>query len=307
MITVAGEALIDLIADDTGAVVARPGGAAFNVARFVAQLGAACTYVGLLSGDRFGDLLRAELLSAGVVLGLPEPTSAPTTLALAQLDEAGSAEYRFYVQATAAAQLVHADLPDGLLDASRVLVLGGIAIAVEPVRATLLALLESVSRSVVVVLDPNCRGDAIADLQAYRKTVSRVLRRADVLKVSVEDVAVLAPGSAPESYALDALEHGPSVVIVTDGPRELLLATTDGVRRLPVPEVDVVDTIGAGDAFVAALLTWLSANPGADLGSVAPRELQSGIERAMEVAAAVCSMRGAALPPAHPVLNSQRP
>jgi len=296
MLTVAGEALMDLIADASGALVPRPGGGAFNVARFAAQLGVPCTYLGPLSRDSFGDLLRTALLDAGVTLAVPEPTDVPTTLALARLDESGAADYRFYVHATAAAQLDHADVRDGLLASSRALVLGGIVMAVDPARQALLALADSAPENLVVLLDPNCRPDVITDISEYRETVASIQRRADVLKLSAEDIAVLAPGCDPQEYALDALAHGPSVVIVTDGAGDLLLARADGVRRLPVPETEVVDTIGAGDAFVAGFLRWLLSNAAIDLPEITLDELQDGVESAMRVAAAVCSMRGATLP-----------
>ena len=86
MITVAGEALIDLVIDATGAVTAVPGGAPFNVARMIAKLGGDCQFVGKLSDDGFGDQLRSALVQDGVRIAVPDPTRAPTTLAIARLD-----------------------------------------------------------------------------------------------------------------------------------------------------------------------------------------------------------------------------
>src|SRR5579875_2115283 len=95
VIVVAGEALMDVLAEPDDRLVALPGGAVFNVARALGWLGADCTYLGRLSGDRFGAELRARLTEAGVRLAVEEPADVPTTLALAELDEAGSARYRF--------------------------------------------------------------------------------------------------------------------------------------------------------------------------------------------------------------------
>jgi fructokinase len=104
MITVAGEALIDVVIDASGSVTALPGGAPFNVARTIARLGGDCQFLGKLSDDRFGEQLRSSLEDAGVRI-VANPTPAPTTLAIARLDEFGTAEYRFYLQGTSAAQL----------------------------------------------------------------------------------------------------------------------------------------------------------------------------------------------------------
>ena len=111
MITVAGEALIDLVIDASGSVAAVPGGAGLNVARTIARLGGDCRYLGKLSDDGFGDQLRCSLEEAGVRIAVPDPTPAPTTLAIARLDALGAAEYKFYLERTSAAELTTADVP----------------------------------------------------------------------------------------------------------------------------------------------------------------------------------------------------
>ncbi len=296
MIAVAGEALVDVIAEASGTLTALPGGAPFNVAANVARLGVPCTYLGRLSEDPFGVRLRGELLSAGVVLAAPEPVAVPTTLALAQLDETGSADYRFYIEGTSAAALVPADVPDSLLQGCRALALGGLGLVFEPIRSTLLGLVEHVPAGLAVVLDPNCRPRATPDLERYRETIASLLRRVDVLKISVEDVAVLSPGTDPLEYGVEVLAHGPSAVLITHGPDSVSVITLDGVRSVPVPPVKVVDTIGAGDAFVAGILAWLHGHPKLEPQTIELDVLCSGVEAAIEVAAAVCGVRGAALP-----------
>ena len=118
MITVAGEALIDLVIDASGSVTRLPGGAAFNVARAVARLGGDCQFLGKLSDDGFGEQLRSSLEEAGVRIAVPDPTPAPTTLAIARLDELGTAEYKFYLERTSAAELASADIRPEVLDGS---------------------------------------------------------------------------------------------------------------------------------------------------------------------------------------------
>jgi fructokinase len=296
MIVVAGEALVDVIADASGTLLAMPGGAPFNVAANVARLGVPCTFLGRISEDPFGVRLRAELESAGVTLAAAEPVSVPTTLALAQLDEAGVADYRFYIVGTSAAALQPSDLPASLLAGARALALGGLGLVYEPIRSTLLGLVAQLPADVAVVLDPNCRPRATPDLASYRETIATLLARVDVLKISAEDVAVLAPGTDPVQYGVDALAVGPQAVLITHGPDSVSVITPAGVRSVPVPPVQVVDTIGAGDAFVAGVLAWLHAQPDFDPRAIALDALCRGVEAAIGVAAAVCRVRGAALP-----------
>jgi fructokinase len=296
MITVAGEALMDIVADAAGTLTPLPGGAPFNVARIVSRLGEQSSYLGLLSADQFGARLRAELLGAGVQLATPAAVSAPTTLAIAQLDAGGSADYHFYVQGPSAVALRRDDVPPGLLDGCRALALGALSIVYEPIRSTLLELVEQAPASVLVLLDPNCRPHAIPDLESYRRTIERLVKRADMIKASVEDLELICPARDPLTYAAELVARGPAAVVVTDGPNSVTLITRDGLRSIPVPSVEVVDTIGAGDAVVAGLLAWLAGHPDVDPRAAALEVWQGAVGAAVEVAAAVCTTHGATLP-----------
>ena len=114
MIVVAGESLIDLIVGADGRVEAIPGGGPYNVARTLGRLGQAVAFLGRMSTDRFGSVLRAGLAAEDVDLGLVPMTDAPTLLAVAELDAGGAATYHFYAAGTAAPGLIPADVPDGL-------------------------------------------------------------------------------------------------------------------------------------------------------------------------------------------------
>ena len=118
MITVAGEALMDVLVEPSGKVTALPGGAPFNVARTIARLGADCQFLGRLSDDGFGRRLRMSLEQEHVRLAVARATSAPTTLAIAELDDSGSADYRFYLDGTAAAQMEPSDIPPDVWQSS---------------------------------------------------------------------------------------------------------------------------------------------------------------------------------------------
>src|SRR6478736_2827991 len=172
MITVAHEALIDLIVDADGHVDPRLGGAGFNVTRAVARLGWPVAYLGRLSGDRFGQLIRANLDQHGVKIAVEAPSAAPTTLALVDLDPVGTSTEHMMVNAPG---------------------------------------------SVTVMLDPNCRPTAIISRQDYLDRLMRIARRADLVKVSTEDLAYMFPGQDAGAAAAELAAQGPACVLVTDG------------------------------------------------------------------------------------------
>jgi fructokinase len=256
VIVVAGESLIDLVVADDGTVRATPGGGPFNAARTLARLGVPVSFLGRVSTDAFGRQLRARLVADGVDSGLLVATDDPTLLAVAEIDADGGATYRFQTHGTAAAGLAPADVPNGLPPGTSALHVGTLGLVLEPMAATIEAIVLAASADVLVLLDPNCRPAAIADPSAYRARIDRLLGRVDVLKASVDDLAWLEPGREPVDAARRLLDRGPSLALLTDGPRPVRIVTLRDVVALDVPSVAVVDTIGAGDAFGAGVLAW---------------------------------------------------
>jgi fructokinase len=294
-IVVAGEALIDLVLDDAGALAPHPGGGPFNAARAIGRLEQPVRYLGRLSSDRFGALLRNELLADGVDLGSAVATDDPTTLALAELDAGGGATYRFYFEETSAPGLTPADT-EGALDDAAVLYVGTLGLVLEPMASTLEALAGAAPAGVLVALDPNCRPAVIGDPPAYRARLARMLARSDVVKASEDDLAWLAPGSAPAEAARALLAQGPRVALVTLGPAGALVVTGEDVVEVLAPAVEVVDTIGAGDAFGGAFLaSWLRRGLTRDeLADVAT--VVETTRFACAVAALTCARAGASPP-----------
>jgi fructokinase len=296
MIAVGGEALIDLVIDDAGGVVAKPGGGPFNVARTIARLGESCRFLGALSTDRFGLLVRHRLEADGVDITHATTTELPTTLAAAELDASGAATYRFYFDGTAAPSFsLDAGTGAGLAGAAA-LHIGTLGLVLEPMATALSTLVASASEDVLVVVDPNCRPSAVNDRRAYLARLQEVLRRADVVKVSVDDLDYISPGASPCDAARDLLQLGPAVVLITAGGDDVAVTTVHEELIVPVPKVDVVDTIGAGDAFSGAFVAWWTTSSLRREDLRRRDALRDATAAAVIVAAKTCERSGAEPP-----------
>jgi fructokinase len=263
MIVVAGESLVDLIIEPSMRLVAIPGGGPFNTARTIARLGSDVAFLGRISTDRFGRDARARLAADGVRLDHVESTDDPSTLAVAELDDAGVATYRFYVRGTAAAGLTEAMLPRVLAARPTAVHVGTLGLVLEPLASTVEALVGALDAATILMVDVNARPTATPDPAHYRARVGRLLARADVVKVSVEDLAFLHPGVEPAAALAQVVAAGPSVVLQTDGGAPLTVALGERRITLPVPSVPIVDTVGAGDAFGGGFLhAWTAAGHG---------------------------------------------
>ena len=297
MILVAGESLVDLIEADGWHVSARPGGAPFNVARGVARLGVPCRFLGGISTDRYGRMLRDELVADGVGADRLVVGDRPTALAVAEIND-GTAEYRFYLDGTSAAA-VPADAGPAALDPDTAIVyLGGLALWLEPIGTAVERLVEHVSSTVIVMLDPNIRPPAIVDEALARARLARLLARADVVKVSVEDLDWMSPGVGTVDAARRLLDGGCACVLLTEGADGAHVLTRDAELHVPASPVDVVDTIGAGDAYCAGFAAWWAGagHTSAELGDI--DLLESAAQHAALVAAITCERVGAAPPTA---------
>jgi fructokinase len=256
VIVVAGESLIDMVPTGDGAFRAVPGGGPFNVARTIARLGEPCTYLGSLSTDGFGQMLREGLVASEVDDSYAPSTDVPTTLALAWLDAAGAASYLFYVDGTSAAALSVFEARAVLEATPRILYVGTLGLVLEPMASSVEALVTSLPSDVLLVVDPNCRPSVIESHPVFLDRLGRILRRADVVKVSTDDLEYLHPGRAGADGAHRILARGPRVLLLTDGDNDVRVFTDWAELRVPVPQVPVVDTIGAGDSFCGGFVTW---------------------------------------------------
>ena len=293
MIVVAGEALIDLIVGTDGGLAAIPGGGPYNTARTVARLGQRVTFLGRISTDRFGRDLRANLARDGVAADGVIETDDPTTLAVAELDDLGVARYHFYLEGTSAAGLTEADAAGVVASSATALHVGTLGLVLEPAGTTIERLVVRSDPSRLVMLDPNCRPSATPDASAFRARIDRIARRADVVKVSDDDLRFLAPDRAPDATIDRLLALGARVVLRTHGSDDVEIRMASGRETVPVPAVEVVDTVGAGDAFGGGFLaSWIAAGRGRD--DLASMDLVcDSVRVAVRVAALSCARPGA--------------
>ena len=295
-IGVVGEALIDLkvAEDDPARPVAHPGGSPMNVAVTLGRLESDAAFLGRLSGDAFGKLLRSHLTDSGVDLRWAVEAEEPTSLAIVSVAPGGGASYSFYVEGTADWQWRIDELPSAPeLTAVHA---GSLGIALEPGGAAVEEWLDSLSSAVTVSLDPNVRPALLGDRERYRDRLEKWLAFSRIVKVSDEDLEWIWPGADPGELARGWVEDGRSLVVVTRGGDGSLVLCGGEEFSVPAHPADMVDTVGAGDSFSGGLLDWLGRNdrlsPGA-LDRLSADEAREAVRFASMVAAVTCSRPGA--------------
>jgi fructokinase len=294
VIVVCGEALIDIIPAGDGTRRPVPGGGPFNTARAVARLGAPTSFLGRLSTDAFGVVLARELATDGADLSLVSYGPEPTTLAVAELDGDGLAEYEFYVHGTSAPNLTLEMVPAKLPAAVGALHIGTLGLVLEPMATTLTEVSRRESEHRLLMLDPNVRPQLVTDAEKYRRRLDGLVEHSTIVKASEGDLAWLYPQLDCELAARRMLDLGARLVLVTLGAEGALAVSSLGTVRVAAPKVEVVDTIGAGDAFGAAVLAWLHDHDSLRPDLALDREgLESMLGFACLVAAITCTRAGA--------------
>ena len=266
-IWVLGDAVVDLLPDGEGRLLQCPGGAPANVAVGIARLGGQSAFIGRVGDDPFGRFMAKTLADEKVdVKSMRLDPAHRTSTVVVDLDDQGERSFTFMVRPSADLFLESADLPT--FSAGEWLHVCSIALSAEPSRsATFEAMATIREAGGYVSFDPNIRPDLWPDENALRRCLEQALQSADVVKLSVEELAFLT-GNVEVNVGLDTLmARCPArLVLVTQG-KEGVIAWHDGtVKHYPATPVECVDTTGAGDAFVAGLLYGLAA--GQDLTPV---------------------------------------
>ena len=266
-IWVLGDAVVDLLPDGEGRLLQCPGGAPANVAVGIARLGGQSAFIGRVGDDPFGRFMAKTLADEKVdVKSMRLDPAHRTSTVVVDLDDHGERSFTFMVRPSADLFLEPADLPT--FSAGEWLHVCSIALSAEPSRSATFEAMAAI-REVggYVSFDPNIRPDLWPDENALRRLLEQALQSADVVKLSVEELAFLT-GNVEVNVGLHVLmARCPArLVLVTQG-KEGVIAWHDGaVEHYPATPVECVDTTGAGDAFVAGLLYGLAA--GQDLTPV---------------------------------------
>ena len=306
MILCCGEALIDFVPlPGVRAYSPCPGGSVYNIAVGLGRLQAPVGFLCQVSTDYFGDLLIDYLQENGVQTGLCPRSDDPTTLAFVSLPGAEGEEprYMFYANDSADRKLTAESLPQ-LTPEIKALHFGSISLVMEPGATALETLMQRESGQRIISLDPNVRPGLIANRDAYRARFEKWVGLVDILRLSLVDFDFMYPGQPLEPIIASWFDLGLSLCIVTKGAKGAVGTTSMGVTAgSPAPQVQVADTVGAGDTFLAAALAYLQQENLLDqkekIGNLTTAELQACLAYAGRAAAINCSRQGANPPYKH--------
>ncbi len=306
-VTVLGEALVDIVRTPAGAAES-PGGSPANVALALSRLGRRTRLVTSLGDDLRGRRVREWLEASGVQVAAGRASGHRTSTAIADLDESGSATYVFDIGW---------ELPDVPLHETAVIHTGSIGAFLRPGADDVETLVERARAHSVITYDPNVRPTLIADADAddVRRRVERLVRLADVVKASADDVAWLYPDAAPTDIAESWRALGPAFVVITDGAEGSFASHPSARARTAAVPVGIVDTVGAGDTFMAALIDGLLEHAGASsadalrrgIAQLSSADVTGLLERAARAAAVTVSRPGADPPWRGELLSASTP
>ncbi|HBH7064786.1 TPA: aminoimidazole riboside kinase [Enterobacter cloacae] len=266
-IWVLGDAVVDLLPDGEGRLLQCPGGAPANVAVGIARLGGQSAFIGRVGDDPFGRFMYKTLADERVdVRQMRLDQAHRTSTVVVDLDDHGERSFTFMVRPSADLFLEPDDLPS--FSAGEWLHVCSIALSAEPSRSATFQAMEAIREAGgYVSFDPNIRPDLWPDENALRRCLEQALQSADVVKLSVEELAFLTENEQVNAGLEALMQRCPArLVLVTQGKEGVIAWHEGSVKRYPATPVQCVDTTGAGDAFVAGLLYGLAA--GQDLTPV---------------------------------------
>ncbi|GGW37944.1 carbohydrate kinase [Gemmobacter lanyuensis] len=305
MILSCGEALIDMLPREStlgeAAFAPYAGGAVFNTAIALGRLGGKSAFFSGVSTDMLGEILAETLTASKVDIRHLARSARPTTVAFVKLVN-GQATYAFYDEGTAGRLLSVEELP--VLPAEvNALFFGGISLVNDPAASTYEALQMREAPTRVTMIDPNIRPGFIAGKETeYRARIERMIARADIVKLSDEDLHwLMGPGDV-SALAGAIVAKGPKVVFITEGAEGARAVTATQNRFCPATKVTVADTVGAGDTFNAGVLAALDEAgvlQKATLAALSDAVLDAALSLGTRAAAITVSRAGANPPWSH--------
>ena len=286
---VVGEVLIDLIpdADHHLAIV---GGGPANTAKALAKLGIKNYFIDGISADKYGQMAKAELLLANVLLDYAQFSNKPTCTAKVMLSKSGSASYEFVIKDTATFDFSTSWLPDPQRLKPSLLHIGTLATVIEPGASVLFKWAQSVAHVAPIVFDPNIRSAVLGDRVEYVKKVEKWVAISSAVKVSDEDLNWLYPGKVIGEIVNEWLEVGVQLVVVTLGDKGITAYRENEQISVDAVKVVVADTVGAGDTVGAVLVEAIAKN---GLDRLNGEVLKTMLNRATKAAAITVSRTGA--------------
>lgn len=308
MLMSCGDALIDFVptrtADGREALMPAIGGSCLNVAIGLARLGAATGFIGGISTDLFGRMIADHATASNVGLASATRSDRQTTLAFVRTS-AGEPQYAFYDAETATRSWTYrrGTIPFADVEAIHV---GSTTLVDEQGAAETAALIADARATSTVSFDPNCRPNLVKDKPAYLARMAAFTAGADLVKMSDVDFDYLFGGDAYQQRADAMLGQGTSLVVITRGAKGAIAWHARlGQIEVAAPHVEIVDTIGAGDSFQAALLFALHRQgrlARQQLKEISTGELRRALAFAADCAGLTCSRPGADPPWSHEVV-----
>lgn len=297
MILVAGENVIDLVPAPGGLVRPTCGGGPANTAVALARRGVPTALVGAVGGDHFGRQIWRRHIAAGVHRDWLHRTDLPSTLGLAIVHEDGRADYDYWTTGTADFAWEGRALPKPDPAHVDLVHFGSLAAYLEPSARAIENWVSRARKAVPISFDPNIRLSAMGEADKVRERTERLVALANLVRVSDRDLARLYPGVAVDEIARKWLETGPELVVVTLGDAGSVAFHHKHVTAMPAVPVQVVDTIGAGDAFTSGFLGWMTSAgwmrfdrlPAWGNGTV----IAAALRYANQIAAHACTVPGA--------------
>ncbi|MEO6457172.1 MAG: carbohydrate kinase [Chloroflexia bacterium] len=299
MITSIGELLVDFLpimeeGRTTGFSI-HAGGAPYNVAVGLSRLEQKVAFAGKVSSDLFGRYLRECAEREEIDTRFLLTGDAPSTLAFVATEQ-GEPAYAFYDEGAADTMLTIGEVPPTLFEETSILHFGSISLLRGSTPAAVVEIVERLKDKALLSFDPNVRPGVVRNEQAYRALLDYFFSLADLVKLSAADIAWLAPGETVESFARELSRRGLALVVITRGEEGVFAIRGEEQWHIPPVPVQVVDTVGAGDAFSAGLLAGLAergVTSRQTLAELPNQEIEASLKFASAVAALTCTQPGA--------------